>query len=103
MLNFPIQDHSMVASSDGANRINRIISEMIKDEIVAHLEKSGRQVVLDLKGVGSNNSPGFSALQALAELARNSKRFFAMAEGSQDAIVPFFLLNLDQPVRLSRN
>ena len=81
-----MKDHSVIASLEGVQRINSKISELVKKEISEFIEKSGKQVVLDLRGVSFIDSEGFSALQAIAEFARVNNQLFSYINVSEDVL-----------------
>jgi len=103
MLNFRIQEQSVIASLEGTRRINSKISEMVKREIVDFIEKSGKQVVLDLNGVSFIDSEGFSALKAIAELAKANERMFSLANASEDVLELVDLVGMNESFVLGKN
>lgn len=103
MLNFRVQEQSVIASLEGTRRINSMISEMVKKEIIDFIEKSGKQVVLDLNGVSFIDSQGFSALKAIAELARVNERLFSLANLSDDVIELVDLVGMSETLVIGKN
>jgi len=103
MLNFRMEDQSVVASLEGTRRINSIISDLVKEEIIEFIEKSGKQVVLDLKGISFIDSQGFSALKAIAELASAHDRFFRLANVSDDVLELVELVGLQDAFLIGKN
>jgi hypothetical protein len=75
MINFRIQEQSVMASLEGTRKINNVISKMVKKEIVDFISKSGKQIILELNGVSGSN--GIVALKAIAELAKTSEKVFS--------------------------
>ncbi|WP_321279466.1 STAS domain-containing protein [Marinifilum fragile] len=103
MFNFRIQEQSVIASLEGTRRINSMISEMVKKEIIDFIEKSGKQVVLDLNGVSFIDSQGFSALKAIAELARANEQLFSLADLSDDVIELVDLVGMKDSFSIGKN
>ena len=103
MLNFRVQEQSVIASLEGTRRINSMISEMVKKEIIDFIEKSGKQVVLDLNGISFIDSQGFSALKAIAELARANERLFSLANLSEDVIELVDLVGMNETLAIGKN
>jgi anti-anti-sigma regulatory factor len=103
MLNFRIQEQSVVASLEGTRLINSKISDLVKKEIIDFIEKSGKQVILDLKGVSFSNEQGLSALKAIVELARANERLFTAVKNSDNAIEDLKLNQLYDSVTLGKN
>ncbi|MDQ2179693.1 STAS domain-containing protein [Marinifilum sp. D714] len=103
MFNFRIQEQSVIASLEGTRRINSMISEMVKKEIIDFIEKSGKQVVLDLNGVSFIDSQGFSALKAIAELARANEKLFSLANLSDDVIELVDLVGMKDSFSIGKN
>lgn len=103
MLNFRIQEQSVVASLEGTRLINSKISDLVKKEIIDFIEKSGKQVILDLKGVSFDNEQGLSALKAIVELARANERLFTAVKNSDNAIEDLKLNQLYDSVTLGKN
>ncbi|MCT4601727.1 MAG: STAS domain-containing protein [Marinifilum sp.] len=103
MLNFRVQEQSVIASLEGTRRINSMISDMVKKEIIDFLEKSGKQVVLDLNGVSFIDSNGFSALKAIAELAKANERLFSLANLSDDVIELVDVAEMKESFTIGKN
>lgn len=103
MFNFRIQEQSVIASLEGTRRINSMISEMVKKEIIDFIEKSGKQVVLDLNGVSFIDSQGFSALKAIAELARANEQLFSLADLTDDVIELVDLVGMKDSFSIGKN
>lgn len=103
MLNFRIQEQSVIASLEGTRRINSMISEMVKKEIIDFIEKSGKQVVLDLNGVSFIDSQGFSTLKAIAELAKANEKLFSLANLSDDVIELVDLVGMKESFAIGKN
>ena len=103
MLNFKVQNNSVIASLEGTRRINRVISGMVKEEIIAFLESKGKQVILDLKGISFIDSSGFEALKAISELAQAGDRIFALANVSDEVMELVQLVELDQTLTIWKN
>ena len=103
MLNYKVQNNSVVASLEGTRRINRVISGMVKEEIIAFLEAKDKQVILDLKGISFIDSSGFEALKAIAELARANDRIFELANVSDDVMELVYLVKMDQTFTICKN
>ncbi|WP_321309858.1 STAS domain-containing protein [Marinifilum fragile] len=103
MFNFRIQEQSVIASLEGTRRINSMISEMVKKEIIDFIEKSGKQVVLDLNGVSFVDSQGLSALKAIAELARVNEQLFSLANLSDDVIELVDLVGMKDSFSIGKN
>ncbi|NOU60072.1 STAS domain-containing protein [Marinifilum caeruleilacunae] len=103
MLNFRIQEQSVIASLEGTRRINGMISEMVKSEIIDFIEKSGKQVVLDLNGVSFVDTQGFSALKAIAELAKANERLFSLANCSDDVLELVELVEMRESFSIGKN
>lgn len=103
MLNFRIQEQSVITSLEGTRRINSKISEMVKKEIVDFIEKSGKQVVLDLNGISFTDSEGFSALKAIAELAKTNERLFELVDLSLGVIELVDLVGMNENFAISKN
>nr|WP_320117261.1 STAS domain-containing protein [uncultured Marinifilum sp.] len=103
MLSFRIQEQSVIASLDGARRINSKISEIVKAEIIDFIEKSGKQVILDLKGVSFIDSEGFSALKAISELAKANELLFTFVNVSDDVLELVNLVGMREAFVLGKN
>ncbi|RUT78130.1 STAS domain-containing protein [Ancylomarina longa] len=103
MLNFRMEDQSVVASLEGTRRINSKISDLVKKEIIEFIEQSGKQIVLDLKGISFIDSQGFSALKAIAELACAQDRLFALANVSDDVLELVELVGLKDAFVIGKN
>ncbi|WP_421920644.1 STAS domain-containing protein [Marinifilum sp.] len=103
MLNFRTQEQSVIASLEGTRRINAMISEMVKKEIIDFIEKSGKQIVLDLKGVSFTDSQGLTALKAMAELAQANERLFSLANCSENVLELVDLVGMREPFSIGKN
>ena len=103
MLNFRIQEQSVIASLEGTRRINSMISEMVKKEIIDFIEKSGKQVILDLNGVSFVDSQKLSALKAIAELARANEQLFSLANCSGDVLELVDIVGMKESFSIGKN
>ena len=103
MLNFRIQDQSVIASLEGTRKINSKISEIVKKEVIDFLERSGKQVILDLKGVSFIDSQGFTALKAIAELAKANERLFSMVNLSDDVMELVEVVGMNEAFMVGKN
>lgn len=103
MLNSRIQDQSIAASLEGNRKINKRISEMVKKEIIDFIEQSGKQIVLDLRGVSVGEDKGISALKAIAELARANNRIFSMLKVRQDVVALIELSKIKKTFIIGKN
>ncbi len=103
MLNYQMNEKSVVASLEGVQRINAKISDLVKKEIYEFIEKSGQQVVLDLRGVSFIDSEGFSALQAIADFARMNNQVFSYANVSEDVMELIDLVGMKDSFVIFKN
>ncbi|MBI9059588.1 STAS domain-containing protein [Labilibaculum sp. DW002] len=103
MLNYQVKEQSVIASLEGVKRINAKISDLVKKEINEFIEKSGQQVVLDLRGVSFIDSEGFSALQAIAEFARVNNQIFSYMNVSEDVMELIELVGMKESFVIFKN
>ena len=103
MLNYQVKEQSVIASLEGVKRINAKISDLVKKDINEFIEKSGKQVVLDLRGVSFIDSEGFSALKAIAEFARVHNQVFSYINVSEDIMELVELVGMKESFVIFKN
>jgi anti-anti-sigma factor len=74
--------------SFSVNRINALISDEIRDQIVKVFENSSSKVIVDLKGVNYIDSSGFGCFLSVMKAAKNNYGTlkFANAEPAVQAL-----------------
>ena len=80
MHSFRVQEQSVIVSLEGARKINSKTSEMVKEDMVDFIGRSGKQIVLDLRGISFAEGQGDAALKAIVELAKANERLFSLVD-----------------------
>ena len=87
MVNFEKRDNVEIVSFS-VNKINALITDEIRDQIIKVFENSSSKVIIDLKGVDYIDSSGFGCFLSAMKAAKSNYGIlkFANAEPSVQAL-----------------
>ena len=84
----------IVYEFDQRNKLNAVISEDLKKEVVRHFEKPDTRLILDLGNIAFIDSSGFGALLSIMKKARSNSGVFSICNIVPDVMSLFKLLQL---------
>jgi len=84
-----------VASFDGINRFNAIVSQTVKEQINHYLSESGTKLVFDLEGIRFIDSSAFGALISNLKTAKQSKSTFILCNLAPELKEIIYVMQLD--------
>lgn len=87
-------DDVLVASFTNEDKINTMITEPIKEELVGLFTEPNVKLALDLSGIKFIDSSGFSVLLAIRKAAENNFGIFKICNISDDVKELFQVLQL---------
>jgi anti-sigma B factor antagonist len=93
MVNFEKKDNVDVVTFS-VNRINALIADEIRDNILRIFENANTKVVIDLTGVDYIDSSGFGCFLSLFRAARNNYGILKFANAEPQIKALFETLNL---------
>lgn len=91
MLKLKIEDGAYRISFHKISRLNSMIADQLREELIKMVSKPGREVVLSLKGISFIDSAGFQAIMAVVNHASGIGSRFRICDVSGDV---YELLNL---------
>jgi anti-anti-sigma factor len=91
MLKLKIEDGVYRISFHKISRLNSLIADPLREELIKIVSKPGREVVLSLKGISFIDSSGFQAIMAVVNHASKIGSKFRISDVSGDV---YELLNL---------
>jgi anti-anti-sigma factor len=91
MLKVKIEDGAYRISFHKISRLNSMIADLLREELIKMVSKPGREVVLSLKGISFIDSAGFQAIMAVVNHANGIGSRFRICDVSGDV---YELLNL---------
>lgn len=87
-------DDILVVKLKDTPRLNSLISEAVKEELLAYFNKPNTQVVFDLEGIGFIDSSGFGVFLSAMKAANNNYGQFKICNVKDDVMELFKLLQL---------
>ena len=94
MLKSQKQNGVEVLSFENVSKLNILVAQSLKEEIAQYLNTSGKNLVLDLKGIEYIDSSGFGALLSILRNAKNNNSTFKICNISPDVMELVKLLQL---------
>ena len=94
MLKTQIIDNINVVSFANRDRINSLVTEPIKEDLLEYFRKSNVKMALDLKGIKFIDSSGFGVFLSVMKAANNNYGVFKICNVSDDVMELFKLLQL---------
>jgi anti-anti-sigma factor len=95
MLKLNIEDGIYRISFYRTRRLNTLIADPLKEELIKIVSKPGREVVLSLKGINFIDSSGFQAIMAVVRQANMIGSRFRISDVSQEVYELLNLMKLD--------
>jgi anti-anti-sigma factor len=93
MVNFEKRDNVEIVSFN-VNKINALITDEIRDQIIKVFENSSSKVIINLKGVEYIDSSGFGCFLSILKAARNNYGIVKFAETEPGVMALFETLHL---------
>lgn len=84
-----------VATFDGINRFNAIVSQSVKEQINQYLSQSGTKIVFDLDGIRFIDSSAFGALISNLRTAKQNNSHFKLCNLSPELKEIITVMQLD--------
>jgi anti-sigma B factor antagonist len=84
-----------VASFDGVNRFNAVVSQTVKEQINHYLSESGAKVVFDLEGIRFIDSSAFGALISNLRTAKQTNSTFILCNLASEVKEIIYVMQLD--------
>lgn len=83
-----------ILSFEDVTKINILVAQSLKEEMAQYLNKSGKNLVLNLEGIEYIDSSGFGALLSILRNAKNNNSIFKICNISPDVMELVKLLQL---------
>ena len=84
----------LVVSLKNSQRLNAMISEPVKVQLLEHYNKPNTNLVFDLQGISFIDSTGFGVLLSIMKAANNNNGQFKICNVDSDVMELFKLLQL---------
>ena len=84
-----------VASFDGINRFNAVVSQTVKEQINHYLSESGTKLIFNLEGIRFIDSSAFGALISNLKMAKQSNSVFKLCNLAPELKDIIFVMQLD--------
>ena len=82
-----------------AQRLNTIISDLVKTQLLKLIKKSGTTLILDFQGIHFIDSHGFDTLIKITEVAKENSNAFYLYNVSSDVMELINLMELQSHFR----
>jgi anti-sigma B factor antagonist len=83
-----------ILSFENVSKLNILVAQSLKEEMAQYLNKSGKNLVLNLEGIEYIDSSGFGALLSILRNAKNNNSTFKICNVSPDVLELVKLLQL---------
>ncbi len=83
-----------ILSFENVSKLNILVAQSLKEEMAQYLNKSGKNLVLNLEGIEYIDSSGFGALLSILRNAKNNNSSFKICNVSPDVMELIKLLQL---------
>ena len=84
----------LVVSLEGSERLNALITEAVKEQLLEFFNKPNTRLVFDLQGITFIDSTGFGVLLSTMKAANNHYGQFKICNVNSDVMELFKLLQL---------
>lgn len=95
MLKLRIEDGIYRISFYKTKRLNTLIADHLKEELVKIVSKPGREVVMSMEGINFIDSSGFQAIMAVVDQATRIGSRFRICDVSQEVYELLKLMKLN--------
>jgi anti-sigma B factor antagonist len=102
MINFEKRDNLEIVSFS-VNKINALITDEIRDQIIKVFENSSSKVIIDLKGVDYIDSSGFGCFLAAMKAAKSNYGILKFANPEPSVQALFETLHLHTIFEIYKN
>jgi anti-anti-sigma factor len=85
------------------NKINALVTDQIKEQVLKLLEQAGSRLIIDLKGVEYIDSTGFGCLLSCYRESKNNYGIMKIANPEPPVKTLFEILHLHTVFEISRN
>ncbi len=75
-------------------RVNTLIADSLKEELIQYVTKPGREVILSMDGINFIDSSGFEAIMSIVAIAKKNKSKFRISDVSQEVYELLKLMKL---------
>ncbi|MDP4186835.1 MAG: STAS domain-containing protein [Bacteroidota bacterium] len=96
-------DDVYVVSIEGSNRLNALISESVKEELVGFFNKPNTKLVMNLEGIEFIDSSGFAAFLSTLKTANNNYGTFKICNVTPSVMELFKMLQLHNVFEIYSN
>ena len=90
-----------VASFDGINRFNAVVSQTVKEQINHYLSESGTKLIFDLEGIRFIDSSAFGALISNLKTAKQCNSTFKLCNLAPEVKDIIYVMQLDTVFTIS--
>lgn len=87
-------DDVIVVRLKNSNRLNSLITEPVKESLLAHFNKPDVKLAFDLQGITFIDSSGFSVFLSALKAASNNQGEFKICNVNEEVMELFKLLQL---------
>ncbi len=84
-----------IASFDGINRFNSVVSQTVKEQLNQYLLEPGSKVIFDFEGVKFIDSSAFGALISILRTSKEHSSIFRLCNLSGELKDLIFVMQLD--------